>query len=83
MSHSQFHSISSLYLDMHGLIFERLFSVQAITALPAITAKQYYRRPEGLSPCQQHGSSLQPTSQWGPDYILSPVIKLDPPTFSL
>ena len=27
MSHSQFHSISSLYLDMHGLIFERLFHV--------------------------------------------------------
>jgi hypothetical protein len=22
MSHSQFHNISSLYLDMHGLIFE-------------------------------------------------------------
>jgi hypothetical protein len=33
---------------------------------------QYYRRPIGLSPCHQHGFSQQPTSRWGPDYILSP-----------
>lgn len=32
MSHSQFHRISSLYLDMHGLIFERLFRGQAHAA---------------------------------------------------
>ena len=29
MSHSQFHSIKCLYLDMHGLIFEISTSVQA------------------------------------------------------
>ena len=75
MSHSQFHSISSLYLDMHGLIFERCAGTEGgARPTPARrSGEQYYPCPGELSPRPVRAGFLSPTHlSVGTDYILTP-----------
>jgi hypothetical protein len=71
MSHSQFHSISSLYLDMHGLIFERCIGDQGAGGKPLTTPTphyrwQYYRRPGQTLTVPAARFLLPATLRWEP-----------------
>ena len=72
MSHSQFHSISSLYLDMHGLIFERLIDREAgLRPSPVHLAMGSITTVPVSSPALLERLPLTSHISVGTDYILS------------
>ena len=91
MSHSQFHRLSSLNLDMHGLIFERLTRWMRLCflwnrkALARLHTTVLLSSPPSTLPRMIR---VPPMGRFaaGTDYILSQLLvqlAIDPPTFSL